>query len=433
MKIYKKHGTKEKLFEMMERVNKIKLNESFDNPNEKDKKYLNKLGDKEAAEEMPNKYDDGYREPRERNIQVKDSSVEKIKGADKPIEEGMFDFLRPESSSSLRSGVGRGPAFGGSAAGVAMAQQGKEAEFRLEKYVNTLRDKGPKSPETKKAAEEYKEISGEYPKGYMGGGPSEGAYMPEGEEMENGEEENVDVDVEDMDIDSLESDAGSEEGEEIEGGLADGESPSKYNPKQILLGMEVEMGHHTNDPKEALEIVMDHLEKDPDYYGDNDEGAEEEAQENAEDDAEKVDDVVLDDENPESIENDDLSVNMNWLETIKPKSVDDIMDMGGEESEEEDLDEGEKKKDSRLEKAGVEGYNKPKRTPNHPTKSHIVVAKEGDKVKTIRFGQQGVSGAGDDPKSPKEKKRQKSFKARHAKNISKGKMSAAYWSDKVKW
>lgn len=91
------------------------------------------------------------------------------------------------------------------------------------------------------------------------------------------------------------------------------------------------------------------------------------------------------------------------------------------------------KKDSRLTKAGVSGYNKPKRTPNHPTKSHVVVAKEGEKVKTIRFGQQGVSGAGKNPKSDSEKARRKSFKARHAANISKGKMSAAYWADKVKW
>jgi len=90
-------------------------------------------------------------------------------------------------------------------------------------------------------------------------------------------------------------------------------------------------------------------------------------------------------------------------------------------------------KDSRLERAGVSGYNKPKKTPNHPTKSHVVVAKEGDKVKTIRFGQQGVKGAGKKPKGEKEKARRKSFKARHAKNISKGKMSAAYWANKVKW
>jgi hypothetical protein len=80
-----------------------------------------------------------------------------------------------------------------------------------------------------------------------------------------------------------------------------------------------------------------------------------------------------------------------------------------------------------------EGYNKPKRTPNHPTKSHAVLAKSGDEVKLIRFGQQGVSGAGSNPRAEREKARQRAFKARHADNISKGKMSAAYWADKVKW
>lgn len=91
------------------------------------------------------------------------------------------------------------------------------------------------------------------------------------------------------------------------------------------------------------------------------------------------------------------------------------------------------KKDPRLARAGVSGYNKPKRTPNHPTKSHVVVAKEGDKIKTIRYGQQGVSGAGKNPKTASEKARRKSFKARHAKNIAKGKMSAAFWANKSKW
>jgi hypothetical protein len=87
-----------------------------------------------------------------------------------------------------------------------------------------------------------------------------------------------------------------------------------------------------------------------------------------------------------------------------------------------------------LERIGVEGYNKPKRTPSHPTKSHVVVAKEGDKVKTIRFGQQGVSGSpAKKGESEANKARRKSFKARHAQNIAKGKMSAAYWADKTKW
>ena len=93
------------------------------------------------------------------------------------------------------------------------------------------------------------------------------------------------------------------------------------------------------------------------------------------------------------------------------------------------------KKDSRLARAGVAGFNKPKRTPNHPKKSHIVVAKEGNKIKTIRFGEKGASTAGK-PKageSDRMKAKRKSFKARHGKNIAKGKMSAAYWADKEKW
>lgn len=79
------------------------------------------------------------------------------------------------------------------------------------------------------------------------------------------------------------------------------------------------------------------------------------------------------------------------------------------------------------------GYNKPKRTPKHGKKSHAVLAKSGNSVKLIRFGQQGVSGAGKNPSTPKEKARRKSFKARHAKNIKRGVMSAAYWANKVKW
>ena len=84
-------------------------------------------------------------------------------------------------------------------------------------------------------------------------------------------------------------------------------------------------------------------------------------------------------------------------------------------------------KDSRLTRAGVSGYNNPKRTPSHKTKSHVVVAKSGSEVKTIRFGQQGKTG------DKTNTARAKSFKARHGKNIAKGKMSAAYWANKVKW
>ncbi len=94
-----------------------------------------------------------------------------------------------------------------------------------------------------------------------------------------------------------------------------------------------------------------------------------------------------------------------------------------------------KKRDPRLKRAGVKGFNKPKRTPKHRTKSHIVVAKVGNKIKTIRFGQQGAKTAGKPKKgeSDRMKKKRASFKARHRKNIKKGRMSAAYWADRVKW
>ena len=88
---------------------------------------------------------------------------------------------------------------------------------------------------------------------------------------------------------------------------------------------------------------------------------------------------------------------------------------------------------SMLKRYGLRGVNKPKRTPSHKTKSHVVLAQTGHKVKLIRFGQQGVSGAGKKPKTAKEKARRRSFKARHRRNIAKGKMSAAYWSNRVKW
>lgn len=91
-------------------------------------------------------------------------------------------------------------------------------------------------------------------------------------------------------------------------------------------------------------------------------------------------------------------------------------------------------KDPRLTRLGLEGYNQPKRTPNHPTKSHVVVAKEGDQIKTIRFGQQGVKGSPyREGESKANRSRRLAWKARHADNIKKGKMSAAWWSSKVKW
>ena len=93
----------------------------------------------------------------------------------------------------------------------------------------------------------------------------------------------------------------------------------------------------------------------------------------------------------------------------------------------------EKRRAALLKKHGLKGVNKPKRTPKHKTKSHVVLAQQGHKLKLIRFGQQGVRGAGKNPRTKSQRARRKSFKARHGKNIAKGKMSAAFWADKVKW
>ena len=110
-----------------------------------------------------------------------------------------------------------------------------------------------------------------------------------------------------------------------------------------------------------------------------------------------------------------------------------VIALGKPKKEEKEVKKA-KKPDPRLKRIGVSGYNKPKRTPNHPKKSHVVVAKEGNKVKVIRYRQQGVSGS---PKKRGEsksyRKRRESFKARHAKNIKRGKMSAAYWANRSKW
>lgn len=116
-----------------------------------------------------------------------------------------------------------------------------------------------------------------------------------------------------------------------------------------------------------------------------------------------------------------------FMDTVKEKKKQ-------EQKEKEQENKISEEKDAALERAGVSGFNKPKRTPNHPSKSHVVVTKVNGKPKTIRFGQQGVSGS---PKKEGEsesyKNRRKSFKARHSKNIAKGKSSAAYWANKVKW
>ena len=174
MKIFKQHGTKEKLFEMMERVNKVRLKESFDNPKEKDEKYLNKGGDDEAIDAQVNKYDDGYREPRERNIQVNDPSLEKMKGADEPIKEGpleklnasfsswkeAWDDLFPPTTTNRKNRMAT-PYSGGAGHSMAMGQKQQIADTIKEKYINLLRSVGVENPMVKDLAQQYKQVTGD--------------------------------------------------------------------------------------------------------------------------------------------------------------------------------------------------------------------------------------------------------------------------------
>lgn len=358
MRVYKKHGSKGKLFEMMERVNKITLNEeieeTFDSPKEKDEKYLNKGGDMDGVDTQVNKYDDGVREPRERDIQVKDPSVEKLKGDDEPITEGPMDMIRqgieniyknyiqmPEEPASFKDKRPVSPSTYAGAAGYdsAISAMMQLADQIKEKYVNLTRSEGM-TPEAKDLAQQYKEITGD---DITSGKEINSSYIPEADDAkdENGEEE---IDIDNIDVENGEEETETEiengEEEEIVGGLADEKAPDEFNPEQILLGMEVEM-EHTDDPKEALEIAMDHLVEDPEYYGEGGDNSyeegEEESQEEAEEDADEVRDELVGVEGqevPDTIEDDDLRVNMNWLETIKPKGVDDMLG----------LEEGEKKK-----------------------------------------------------------------------------------------
>jgi hypothetical protein len=327
MKIFKKHGSKGKLFEMMERVNKIKLNESFDSPKAKDEKYLNKGGDINAINAQPNKFDDGYREPRERDIQVKDPSLEKLKGDDEPIEEGNW-FTDSFNDAFPKTTSYRSQAMKGSPTGMGSTNDQKtvKANDIKEKYINLKREVGINQL-AKSLANEYKKLTGYDIESQHNIDPQmQDSYMPEAEDKEEFISSEIGSETPENAVDVM---AVAENGydDNIEGGLADDKTPDEFDPKQILLGMEVEL-EHTNDPREALEIAMDHLVEDPEYYGNGEVDPDKQAQCNAEKDASEIQDDEFEtedgEESSENIEDDDLRVNMNWLETIKPKKVEDI-------------------------------------------------------------------------------------------------------------
>lgn len=221
MKVFNQHGTKEKLFEMMNRVNKMTLNETFDVPSKKDEKYLDKAVSK-GGEQQSNKYDHGYEYPVNDDIKTKHNSLDKVvneAGGDESFWEYLKQTFRgPETSLSKR----RKEEMGGPS-GVAGAELSKLKHQQVNKDLN----KG----------------------------------QNEAKEVENGEEEI------------------------LKGGLADGMEPHQFDPQAILKGMEKEMKHHTDNPQAALEITMDNLVADPEYYN-----KEEEEEENGEEEVDVEDD-----------------------------------------------------------------------------------------------------------------------------------------------
>ena len=280
------------------------VEESFDNPEAKDEKYLDKGT---QQEEQPNKYDDGVRYPVEEPIKTDDPSLEGLKGDDAPLDEenifskmkrGAIDFAKsmkdtisPDSYSSTRSVSG--PMVGGSQAGVAMAQKEKE---EMEK------EEGEEQPE----------------ESYMA---TMGAAAPHTE----GEEMDVDMGVDLYTEPKID--------DKLEGGLADEETDlGEYDIEQLLKGLKVEF-EHTDDPMIALEIAMDHLQEDPEYYGEDDEDPEEKAKEGAQDDAEggeeEIEEPEMEDEKEEEVEDngeeekeEDKTFN---FESYTPKKVGDVL------------------------------------------------------------------------------------------------------------
>jgi len=440
-------------------------NESFDSPKEKDEKYLDKAVD--SAQD--NKYDDGTRYPVEEPLKVDDPSLENLKGDDIPLNKKKFvkeyvdvASLNPDQRQAFDELM---------SSDISMMDL-RDMEYYAEKIgvdvqdlMSVLSSTGgaPKAPEgflDDSGLGEFDPDTYDYDLGEADdqdvkcsncGGEGIGLTMDDekgevwddcpacggkgsvskGDDfaMESEDDQDVADNDEPINVGSDEPEGDFGGVDQIEGGLADDADVMDFDADQIAKGIKVEM-EHTSDPQQALEIAMDHLMEIPDYY---DHLEDMEAQAKGADGEEMVDDLGDGQEGEASEEIPDPE---NTEKEVLWGKMDTIGEPEDFQYEAYRLGEGKKKsKDSRLEKAGVEGYNKPKRTPNHPTKSHIVVAKEGDKVKTIRFGEQGAKTAGDPKKgeSKKMKKKRKSFKARHGKNIAKGKMSAAYWADKVKW
>jgi hypothetical protein len=317
MRVHKKIGTKERLLEMFQNVNKIKLtegdtmwgeevkNESFDSPIKKDKKYLDKtVGDQSS---QVSKYDDGTRYPVEDKLKVKDPSLEKLKGDDAPIVEAFGD----EDDQDVAD------------------ENGAEEKPAWDENFGGDEEEPAETEETEAEVEDPEMAIDNIPAG-------DGEEAPE-----------LDNEIEDGGIDQMTNTDEEPHEDQIEGGLADNASATDFCPIQISKGIKVEM-EHTDDPHKALEIAMDHLTEIPDYY-DRLETMEAEAkgegQGSMEDDVEAPEDALLD-------------PSKHWVDDYAPQNVsmgdeeiveDYPLEGGDPEAGEEEFEFGEKAKSGEFE------------------------------------------------------------------------------------
>ena len=404
MEIFKKQGSKERLFEMMQKVNKINLNESFDSPQEKDKKYLDKTGDKKAEKEQANKYDDGVRYPVEKELKVKDKSLEGLKGDDAPLkEEWDTDYQTPKSErgkykgktlGALRQMLSDLKKTGPHKEGSPEYEKQNELEFAIRAKTdwgkvseNEIDDQDVADQDVENIDEvswsgiknvgkffgnkvrgvinnigdRIIELGDDIVKQYHRGarnnivnsleqiankfGDDFGSMLAKiNERAEKAGDEPIDAKSLVQTIangiysayrkgggfslskyrqesigESEEEIVGNEE--ELEGGLADGDEPMQYDAQQILKGMEIEMKHHTEDPKVALEITMDHLKEIPNYYDKFEEDG---------DYVENSPDDELENNNPEDSL---LDPSLHWVDDYTTKNVGEAMGVDPEVGE----------------------------------------------------------------------------------------------------
>lgn len=334
-RVHKEIGSKDRLYEMFKNVNKVMLNESFDSPAEKDERYLNKGGDDKAFDQQPNKYDDGIRYPVEEPLKVDDESLESLKGDDAPLTEEELDEI--SWSGIKQAGKFVGKSIGDAVKGVTTAISDKVSQVAndiAQQYHRGARNKviGELEQMASQFGEDFGQLLTKINDRAEKAGDEPIPVQSIVQTISNSIVRNVRSGGSGVSLKGYRKE-GVAEAEELEGGLADGQDPQNFDPEQVSKGIKIEM-EHTSDPKEALEIAMDHLMEIPDYY-DHLEDMEAEAEESREED------TLLD-------------PSTHWVDHYTPKGLGEAMGLDPEAGEQAWEEEREVKQYSDLESIGME-------------------------------------------------------------------------------